>query len=122
MKNNNSIDAGRLTERITIQKPDRTTQPSGQLNTADEHWLDVATVWAEVKCIRVSTEEDAGIIQHGSEYRFYIRWRNDIRAEMRIVWNDGGRVRVFELTGPPADWKGRRVGLTLVGRELVDDA
>ena len=121
MAKDTSMMAGRLTDRITLQRPDGGKQASGQLNRDDDHWVDIATVWAEVKCYRTGTADALGIAQHEAEYRFNIRWRPDLPAELRILWTVGGRLRKFELTGPPADWQGHRVGLTLTGRELVQD-
>ena len=55
------------------------------------------------------------MVIHEGLYKFFIRWRQDITAEMRVKY--GGRI--FELTGPPADWKDQRSGLTLITRELM---
>ena len=115
---NHGIDVGRMNERITIQKPSGGRQPSGQLNPQPEGWEDVCTIWAEARCVLSGAADEAGISQHETEFRFYIRRRSDITAEMRILWLDHGRERIFLLQGPPVDWQNRQ-GLTLIGRELV---
>lgn len=106
------MEAGRLNKRITIQRREKTRNPSGQ--TVGE-WKDVCTVWAEVNCTDSKAVDANGAIQHEGLYRFYIRWRPGITAEMRVVWQG----RVFLLVGPPADWKGEKAGLTLLTKELV---
>ena len=106
------MEAGRLNKRITIQRQEKVRKPSGQVVG---EWKDVCTVWAEVNCTDSKAVDSNGAIQHEGLYRFYIRWRRGITAEMRVVW-DG---RIFTLVGPPADWKGEKVGLTLLTKELV---
>jgi SPP1 family predicted phage head-tail adaptor len=106
------MQAGRLNKRITIQRQQKIQKPSGQLIG---EWVDVCTIWAEVNCTDSKAVDSNGVIQHEGLYRFFIRWRTGITADMRVQW-DG---RIFELTGPPADWKGERIGLTLITKELV---
>lgn len=106
------MDAGALNKRITIQKPTKQRASSGQQIPG---WEDVCTIWADVKCTDSKTVDNDGVIRHEGLYRFYIRWRPNITAEMRVKWKD----RIFELTGPPADWKSERSGLTLIAKELI---
>lgn len=106
------MNAGKLRERITIQQREKKKKPSGQV-VGD--WVDLCTVWAQVKCTNSKTVDSSGVVQHETVYRFYIRWRSEITAEMRVVWNG----RIFELTGPPADWKSEKIGLTLLTKEQV---
>ena len=106
------MEAGRLNKRITIQRQEKVRKPSGQVVG---EWKSVCTVWAEVNCTDSKAVDSNGAIQHEGLYRFYIRWRRGITAEMRVVW-DG---RIFPLVGPPADWKGEKAGLTLLAKELV---
>ena len=106
------MEAGRLNKRITIQRREKTRNPSGQ--TVGE-WKDGCTVWAEANCADSKALDANGAVQHEGLYRFYIRWRPGITAEMRVVWQG----RIFLLGGPPADWKGEKAGLTLLAKELV---
>lgn len=105
------MDAGRLKNRISIQRREKVQKPSGQIVG---EWVDVATVWADVKCTDSKTATEEGVVIHEGLFRFRIRWRPDLRADMRILWAG----RTFELTGPPVDWESERVGLTLLAREL----
>lgn len=106
------MNAGRLNKRITLQRRETVRKPSGQ---RVGEWVDVATIWAEVNCTDSKTVSDDGVILHEGLYRFYIRWRAGITPDMRVKWGS----RHFELVGPPADWKGEKVGLTLLARELI---
>lgn len=118
MAKTGNIDASRLRERITIQKPMQGITPAGQLPghaRRQEYWEDVCTVWAEAKCIGSGFAEGDSLEQAEYDYKFCIRWREGIRADYRILW----RGRAFQLVGPPVDWAGYRVGLTLHARELV---
>ena len=112
------MEAGRLNHRITIQKNVKTRNSAGQ---PVETWEDFCQVWAEVQCTKVTAVDAEGAIQHEGLYKFYIRHRRGITAEMRILWDDGyaESPRIFTLVGPPADWKGERIGLTLTAKELV---
>ena len=106
------MNAGKLTERITIQKREETRLPSGQIVG---EWSNVCTVWAEVNCTDSKAVDESGVIHHEGLFRFYIRYRTDLTAEMRVLWKN----RTFTLVGPPADWKTEREGLTLITKELV---
>lgn len=107
------MDAGKLRHRITIQKLEKTRSPSGQM-VGD--WVDVCTVWAQAKCTASKAVTDDGVIQHEGLYKFFIRYRPGITAEMRVLWEG----RTFELVGPPADWEAEKSGLTLICKELVN--
>ena len=106
------MEAGKLNKRITIQKLVLKAAPSGQ-QTGE--WKDVCTVWAQVKSSNPRVINDEGVLQHEVTFKFYIRRRSDITAQMRILWNG----RIFQLIGPPVDWADERTGQTLIAKELV---
>lgn len=106
------MEAGKLNKRITIQKMVPKSSASGQQGG---EWEDVYTVWAQVKCTSPRTINDEGVVQHEATYKFFIRKRKGITAQMRVKW-DG---RIFNLVGPPVDWADERTGLTLITKELV---
>lgn len=106
------MEAGKLNKRITIQKLIPKVSASGQQGGV---WEDVCTVWAQVKCTSPRAINDDGVVQHEATYKFYIRKRKGITAQMRVLW-DG---RIFLLVGPPVDWTDERTGLTLITKELV---
>ena len=112
------MEAGRLNHRITIQRQEKGRSKSNQVVS---EWVDHLTLWAEVQCTDSKTVSADGAIQHEGLYRFYIRHTPGITAEMRIKYGKkaDGSDRIFILTGPPADWKGEKIGLTLLAKELV---
>lgn len=106
------MQAGKLRERITIQKQVKKTTASNQ---QIGEWVDVCEIWAEVRCTDSGVIDGNGFVQHEATYKFYIRRRDDITAQMRVVWKN----RIFPLVGPPIDWTNERTGLTLITKELV---
>lgn len=106
------MKAGRMKHRITIQALTETQLPSGQITG---EWEDYVTVWAEINCTSATVLDESGAVQHEGLYRFYIRHRDDITAEMRVIWNN----RIFTMVAPPADWKMDNLGMTLITKELV---
>lgn len=106
------MEAGRLNQRITIEQLEQVKKASGQVVG---EWKTLCTVWAQVECTDSKTIDGDGYTQHEGLYRFYIRWRRGLTANMRVKWNN----RIFTLVGPPADWKTERTGLTLITKELI---
>lgn len=104
--------AGQLRERITIQREVKQRTASNQ---KIGEWEDVCEIWAEKKCVSATVIDGDGFVVHAGIYKFYIRRRDDITAQMRVKW-DG---RIFELQGPPVDWPNERNGLTLITKEHV---
>ena len=106
------IDSGRLRQKIEIQ---RRTEEQTSSGAVVERWESICTVHADAVCTDSKQENESGAIRHEALYRFRIRWRPGITADMRVRWKS----RTFEMVGPPADWQSERVGLTLLCRELV---
>lgn len=106
------MEAGKLNSRITIQKEIRRATASNQ---QVGEWVDMCTIWAQVRCTSSTAIDDNGIVQHASTYKFYIRRREGITAQMRVKWKG----RIFLLQGPPIDWNNDPTGLTLITKELV---
>lgn len=106
------MKAGKLRERITIQKEVKQTTAANQ---KIGEWVDVCEIWAEAKCTSSSVIDGDGFVVHAAVWKFYIRRRDDITAQMRVKWKN----RIFVLEGPPIDWSGERNGLTLITKELV---
>lgn len=107
------IEAGRLNERITLLN--FVPEKSGTNQKKKGSYVPAFSVWAEVKCTQSTVTLDNGAILYETVYRFNIRKRSDIRAEMRIRWND----RDFFMTGEPVDWKTARGGMTLLAKEVT---
>lgn len=91
------MQAGKLNTRITIQRPGTDQDELGQPVAG---WVDVATVWADVRHL-----SGIGAIKAGGEVSLVkaavrIRRRDDITAGMRVVV--GTTVYEVEAVMPPA--------------------
>lgn len=106
------MKAGSLRERITLQREVKKTTPTNQ---QIGEWEDVCEIWAEAKCTSSKVIDGDGFVVHAATWKFYIRRRDDITAQMRVKWKG----RIFVLEGPPVDWTNERNGLTLITKELV---
>lgn len=96
--------AGNLRHRVTIEQRTRTSDGRGGF-TGETSWTPVATVWAAVKPKRVVAERiEAQQPKSFVVYEVVIRYRPDITAGMRMVWEG----RTLYLTGPPYDPDGRK--------------
>lgn len=106
------MKAGKLKERITIQREVKTTTAANQ---SIGEWEDVCEIWAEKRCVSSTVIDGNGFVVHAGAYKFFIRRRDDITAQMRIKWKN----RIFTLEGPPVDWESEPNGLTLIAKELI---
>ena len=107
------LSAGRLRNRITIQAPTHTPDGiGGQLTT----WDDLTTVWAEVLPANGGESFRLGIERKSQFYRVTIRYRSDITAAHRLVWND-----VAMNIRTCADPDGRREALLISAETGVAD-
>ena len=80
------MEAGKLTERVSIQRPDTVRDVYGSTTTV---WTDVAVnLPAAVNYIRGDREIDNEEIFHGRITTFSIRWQGSVNEEMRILWGD----------------------------------
>jgi SPP1 family predicted phage head-tail adaptor len=80
------MEAGKLTERITIQQPNTVRDKYGATQPS---WADVVTnLPAAVNYIRGDREIDNEEIFHGRVTTFSIRWQGSVNEEMRILWNN----------------------------------
>lgn len=81
------MKAGRIRNRITLQKFETSRSPVGSIIKT---WIDVATVWAEVKAV---TGKELMLSQQemsSTTIRIYIRYRNDIETTWRIKYSIAG--------------------------------
>ncbi len=102
------LDARKLDRRIVIERP----TPDDSLDGAGSGgWTPVATVWAEVQAALPSRGERLaeGINVSSRPARVRMRWRGDIDASMRIVF-DG---RIMQIVGGPVEL-GRRDGIEMM--------
>ena len=90
------IDIGKLNKRITFQKCTVSEDEMGQDKTS---WQDFKTVWATVKPYKSSESNFMKKLKPEVSHRIYVRFRNDITADMRINYHG----RIFSIEGPPLD-------------------
>lgn len=80
------MEAGKLTERITIQRPDTVRDVYGSTQTV---WTDVVTnLPAAVNYVSGAREIDNEEIFHGRITTFSIRWQGSVDETMQILWGD----------------------------------
>lgn len=88
------MEAGKLTERITIQRPEAVRDVYGSTTTA---WTDVVSnLPAAVNYVRGDREIDNEEIFHGRVTTFSIRWRGSVNEEMQILW-DNLKYRILSI-------------------------
>lgn len=84
------MDIGRLKHRITFQALSQSKNEYGEIV---EEWLDIKTVWAEIKPVSGNQFFAAKQINSEISHNVYIRYRTDLKPSMRIKFKD----RVFEV-------------------------
>lgn len=84
------MDIGRLKHRITFQELSQSKNEYGELV---EEWLDIKTVWAEIKPVSGNQFFAAKQINSEISHNVYIRCRTDLKPSMRIKFKE----RVFEI-------------------------
>jgi SPP1 family predicted phage head-tail adaptor len=100
---------GELDRRIDLQH--NTPGGTNDYNQPIESWATFASVWAKLEHHRSTEGEDAARQFAGFEGFFTIRYRGDVLAEDRIVY-DG---ETFQVIGRPREL-GRRQYLKLLVR------
>ena len=88
------MEAGKLTERITIQRPETVRDVYGSTTTV---WTDVvANLPAAVNYVRGDREIDNEEVFHGRVTTFSIRWRGTVDETMQILW-DNLKYRILSI-------------------------
>jgi SPP1 family predicted phage head-tail adaptor len=98
-------------QRITIQKNTQTTTAMGGRTDV---WTDLATVWADMRQLSGKEYYDAQALNTELTASFTIHYRDDITADMRVIY----KTRTFELVSPPIDVMMRHKELRLMCREV----
>lgn len=96
-----------LNHRVTLQR--RSATP-GALGQASATWVSVDTVWAFVEPLRGRDWFSAGQRQSSADVRITLRYRDDVTADMRVVWNG----TPHDLSAPPIDVRGEHRYLELM--------
>jgi SPP1 family predicted phage head-tail adaptor len=102
------ISAGSLDQLVTLQARSAGQDARGQ---ASDTWVDVATnVWARVAPRRGRDFFAAGQEQATFDCTVLLRYRTDITASMRVLWQG----QPLELVGEPVNVGGAGVYLELL--------
>lgn len=88
-----------LRDRIKIEAPLRASDGAGG---AAISWTPVATVWADVASFKGSKLLAADQIEEHEPFRVIIRFRADVKVDMRIVWR-GRRLDIVSLFDPDGE-------------------
>lgn len=106
------VRAGKLDQRITLQRVARGKDSSGR---PIERWDTVGDFWAEVQDMLPSRGERIaeGINVANRPARVRMRWRDDVTSSDRIVHQG----RVMRIVTMPAEL-GRRDGIEFVAEEV----
>ncbi|HEJ6909085.1 TPA: phage head closure protein [Serratia marcescens] len=87
------MQAGKLSHRITLQKPVKVQDTtSGEMI---DTWQDVSNLWAEVSPLSAREFVAAQAMQNAVTTRIKIRYRQDISAKHRILF----RGNIFNIEG-----------------------
>jgi len=106
------INAGDLTERITLQAK---TFTRDTYNQKIESHADVVTVWAQVIMSGGREFYAAQKLYAETSAVFKIRYRTGLKPTMRIKWGN----RYFSFICPPIDPDNARTEFLIYGKEVV---
>ena len=106
------IYTGKLNRRLTFQRLEAKEDEMGQDKSS---WQDYKTVWGSVKPYKSSEYNFMGKLKPEVSHRIYVRFRNDITADMRIKYH-----RIFTIEGPPLDIDERHELLEIQCREVFE--
>lgn len=116
MQNKITDDAGELNRRVVFERFVGERDSVGDLRYLDDaQWADEVKVWASVRSIGAGEFYRAGQSESYVTHNIKIRYREDIRAEMRVRCGD----RRYRIKSPPIDLGGGRQWLLLKVEELV---
>lgn len=80
------MQVGPLRERVTFQRRETSDIGGG---AKESTWVDIGTtpeVWAGVFPLSGRERENADALTAEADYRVRVRYREDLDAEMRILW------------------------------------
>ncbi len=106
------VDIGKLNKRITFLRPVQARDSLGQDRLSYEPHV---TVWATVKPYKSNDRSLMGKKSPEVSHKFYVRYRRDLAADMRITY----RGRDFAIIGEPVDIDERHELLEIQAEALV---
>lgn len=107
------VDAGKLRHRLVILEPEE--EQDSDTGEITRTWAELATVWGAFEPLSTRERLSAGSVKDDTSVRMTIRFRDDVLAEMRVLF----RERYYEIVGPPlADPESGREHLTLMLKQI----
>lgn len=103
--------AGRLRHRIALQSATEARDSHGQ---PVKTWTTQALIWAGVEPLRGKEMETAHQVAAEATVRIVMRYRSDITADWRIVFDS----HTYEIVAPPLNPDMRNIELHLMCREV----
>jgi SPP1 family predicted phage head-tail adaptor len=97
-----------LRHKVTIQQPSPVKDGKG--GWLDDHWSDVATVWAEVTSLDGRESVIEHVLEGTSIYRVRMRYRADLRADWQLKYGE----LTLNITAAPSDPDGKRKQLVIM--------
>src|SRR5262245_28369589 len=94
-----AVDIGRLDKRVELQRPATTQNAFGEEVAT---WETLARMWASVEPLSSQELLQADQVQAQVTHKVWVRYRTDVRADMRFVLLPAG-LRTFHVVGPPRD-------------------
>ncbi|MCX5570422.1 phage head closure protein [Kaistia nematophila] len=76
------FDAGRLSNRVTLERPVRAADGAGG---ATLDWQEVATFWARIEPVEAGERNAADRLATRVTHRITLRFRGDVEGGMRVV-------------------------------------
>lgn len=105
------LDAGRLSDRITLKQPTVVINEYGEQQTT---WSDFLTCWATVSASGGKRDDTTGDMFLTQTLRCWTRYHAGVTDRMRVVWQDG----VYAITNLISRYGDNRLDFTLV---KIDD-
>lgn len=81
-----NVDPRIFDQRVTFQRKIEAPQDANSGALPPNDWTHVATCWACINATKSNERYLAEQIEAQNDYTVIIRWRDDIDANMRIVW------------------------------------
>ena len=103
----------KLNRRLTFQRLEAKEDEMGQDKSV---WQDYKTIWGSVKPYKSSEYNFMGKLKPEVSHRIYVRFRNDITADMRIKYHG----RIVTIEGSPLDIDERHELLEIQCREVFE--
>lgn len=88
------VPSGMMRNYLTVQNPVRTEDSLGQASVA---WVNVGNTWAHIEQSRTAEVIDDGGVATRSDFRMLMAYLPDVSVNSRLLWNDGGTVRTFNI-------------------------